>query len=186
MSVSTLLQISCKVSMLFLPLSAQRCQTLHTLDLSDIKFVNDKLVIAPSKLLKQTKPGKHLEPLTFKRYTNEKLCIVNILSDYLERTRDIRMTEKLLISTIKLFGPVSKSTIFRWVTQILTKPGIDMAFKPHSTRSAAASTANLHGIPVDTIMKTAGWSNANFFAKFYNKPVQRETITIQDAILSVH
>ena len=60
-----------------------------------------------------------------------------------------------------------------------------MAFKPHSTRSAAVSSANLQGIPVDTIMRTAGWSNAKVFAKFYNKPIKRET-TIQDAILSLH
>ena len=107
MSVSTLLQISCKVSMLFLPLSAQRRQTIHTFDLSDIKFVNDKLVIAPSKLLNQTKPGKHFEPLTFKRYTNEKLCIVTILSDYLERTRDIR----ICLFVLRLNVPVNNFSV---------------------------------------------------------------------------
>ena len=79
MSVDTLLQISCKVSMLFLLLSAQRCQTLQSLNTSDIKFVDNQLVIAPSKLLKQSKPGKHLEPLVFRRYSNTKLCIVDVI-----------------------------------------------------------------------------------------------------------
>lgn len=146
--------------------------------------MNDSVYIAPSHLLKQTKPGKHLATLTFHKYEkNEKLCIVKAFTDYIKRTKDIRNSTKLLISTIKPFGPVSKSTISRWVKLVMVRAGIDVAFKPHSTRSAAASKANLHGIPVTTIMKTAGWSNAKVFANFYDKPIQRDR-SLQEAILS--
>lgn len=170
--------------MLFLLCSAQRCQTLFSIETTDINFANDKVFIAPSGLLKQSRPGKHLETLVFQKYLKDKkLCIVNILSEYLSRTRDIRTNSKLLISTIKPFGPVSKSTISRWVKLVMNKAGIDMSFTPHSTRSAAVSKAKLQGIPLETIMKTAGWSNASVFATFYNKPVLKEP-SFQDAILN--
>ena len=72
----------------------------------------------------------------------------------------------------------------RWVKRIMIKAGIDMSFKQHSTRSAAASTANLHWIPINTITKTAGWSNARVFANYYEKPIHREA-SVQHAILPV-
>ena len=47
--------------MLFLLLSAQRCQTLHLITLSDIKLEKEKVSIAPNNVLNQSKPGKHLQ-----------------------------------------------------------------------------------------------------------------------------
>ena len=44
-------------------------------------------------------------------------------------------------------------------------------FTPHSIRSAVSSTALKANIPMDTIMKTAGWSRENTFRKYYQKPV---------------
>ena len=153
MSCTTLLQISCKLCILFLLLFAQRCQTLYLIEIFDIKFMDDKVCIAPSHLLKQTRPGKHLESLEFKRYSqNERLCLVKVLSDYIQRTKNIRSSSRLLISTIKPFGAVSRSMVYRWVKLVMSKAGIDMTFKPHSTRSAAASMASLQGIPLGTIM----------------------------------
>ena len=185
MSDMSLFQLSCKLSMLFLLLSAQRCQTLHLIELPDIRFLNNCVYIAPSHVLKQTRPGKHLETLCFKKYDkNKKLCLVRVLSEYIKRTKELRSTTKLLISTIKPFGAASKSTVSRWVKVVMGKAGIDITFKPHSTRSASSSKASMHGIPMSTIMKTAGWSNAKVFANFYEKPIQQVT-SVQDAILSV-
>ena len=66
----------------------------------------------------------------------------------------------------------------------MNKAGIEMSFTLHSTRSAAESKANLQGIPLQTIMKTAGWSNAREFATFCNKLVLKEP-SVQDAILQM-
>ena len=185
MSDVSLFQLSCKLSMLFLLLSAQRCQTLHLIELPDIRFLNNCVYIGPSHVLKQTRPGKHLETLCFKKYDkNKKLCLVRVLSEYIKRTKELRSTTKLLISTIKPVGAASKSTVSRWVKVVMGKAGIDITFKPHSTRSASSSKASMHGIPMSTIMKTAGWSNAKFFSNFYEKPIQQVT-SVQDAILSV-
>lgn len=184
MSVVTLLQLSCKLCMLFLLLSAQRCQTLHMIEISDIKFSNDQVFIAPSHLLKQTRPGCHIDTIVFDKYRkNEKLCIVSVLNEYLKRTKDLRSNNKLLISTMKPFKAVSKDTISRWVKLVMVKAGVDMAFQPHSTRSASSSKAGLQGVPLNIIMKTAGWSNARVFATFYKKPIKKK-ITIQNAVLS--
>ena len=80
-----------------------------------------------------------------------------MLSLYMDRTKNLRKSDKLLISTIKPHGPVSKQTVSRWVKILLQEAGIDLLFKLHSIRAAAASKAKLSGIPLETIMKTAGW-----------------------------
>ena len=114
---------------------------------------------------------------------DEYLCIVKVFSEYLERTKGLRVDNKLLISTVKPHKSVSKSTVSRWVKFIMSKAGINSCFKPHSTRAAATSKAKLYGVPLDIIIKTAGWSKASVFTKFYNKPILSKTKTVQDAVL---
>jgi integrase len=178
-----LLQLSCKFCMLFLLLTAQRGQNLHLLELDDICLSKDKLVIYPKHLLKQSRPGHHIDNITLQAYTKNKyLCIVHVLKEYLDRTKDLRTGSKLLISTIKPHKAVSRSTISRWVKLIMLKSGVDKAFAPHSVRSAATSKAKLQGIPLETILKTAGWSNAKTFAMYYDKPIVVES-NFQKSIL---
>lgn len=84
----TLLQLSCKLSVLFLLLSAQRTQMLHLVELKDIQIGHDKILIAPNHLLKHSKPGKHLDITVFKAYDkDQKLRIVQTFTDYIERTK---------------------------------------------------------------------------------------------------
>lgn len=42
-------------------------------------------------------------------------------------------------------------------------------FSSHSTRSAAVSKAKYVSVPIDDILKVAGWSNIGTFGKFYDK-----------------
>ena len=65
---------------------------------------------------------------------------------------------------------------------VFGKAGTDLTFKSHSTRAAAASKANIACIPLETIMKTAGWSSLLVFMKYYNKPIS-EANTLQDGVL---
>ena len=44
-------------------------------------------------------------------------------------------------------------------------------FNAYSTRSASVSAAKTLKISVKTILDAAGWSNADTFAKFYDRPV---------------
>ena len=45
-------------------------------------------------------------------------------------------------------------------------------FAVHSIRSAVVSKAKKNNVPVDIILKTAGWTNFKTFAKFYDKTIQ--------------
>lgn len=44
-------------------------------------------------------------------------------------------------------------------------------FSSHSTRSAAVSKAKYVSVPIDDILKVAGWSNIGTFGKFYDKKI---------------
>ncbi|XP_045161322.2 uncharacterized protein LOC123526296 [Mercenaria mercenaria] len=182
---TTLLQLSCKLCMLFLLLSAQRCQTLHLVDLSDVVISNERVLIYPNHLLKQSKPGSHLDVIYLSKHSwIMKICaLCQYSKNTLNAQKNIRTDKKLLVRTIKPHKAVSKSTIARWVKLVLLKSGIDKSFKPHSTRAAATSLAKLKGVPLQTVIKTAGWANANMFAKFYNKPIVPKAKTLQKAIL---
>ena len=92
---------------------------------------------------------------------------------YLDRTSALRGgAQQLFVSYSKLFKPVSRDTISRWVKTVMEKSGIDAnLFKPHSTRAAATSKAFLKSVPLEHILSVAGWSLSDMFAKFYKKPV---------------
>ena len=47
-------------------------------------------------------------------------------------------------------------------------------FTPHSTRGASTSAA-VGRIPIDTILKTAGWSSDNVFRKFYIREISNDS-----------
>ena len=66
----------------------------------------------------------------------------------------------------------------------MVRAGIDVTvFKPHSTR-AAASAAKEKDIPLETIMKAAGWSSAKTFSSFYDKPIVSDSkVSLTNAIL---
>ncbi len=83
----------------------------------------------------------------------------------------------LFISYIKPFGRVSKATVSRWIKTVMNSAGINCdKYKPHSVRAASASKAKAFGVPIDDILKVAGWSNnANICRRSYNKPVDNAT-----------
>lgn len=183
MNVQTLMGLSCKLCMLFLLVTAQRCQTLHVVKLSDIHRNGKDIVINVSQLLKQTRRGYHIEPIVLRAYEiNKKLCIVTLIEEYIERTKYLRKSDYLLISTVKPHGQVSQQTMSRWIKLTMGKAGIDGIFKPHSTRSASTSHAYVKGVPLIDIIKTAGWSNAQTFAKYYQKAVVQQTNMIQGSM----
>ena len=123
-------------------------------------------------LLKQSRKGKHSAPLEFLTFPqNEKLCIVSVLKEYLRRTKEIRGEEnKLLLSYQVPHKPVSKNTLARWLRQVLNGAGVDIAlFSAHSTRAASTSAALSSGVPVDVVLRAAGWCSESTFTRFYRK-----------------
>ena len=86
----------------------------------------------------------------------------------MEITETIRKSEKLFISWQKPHANVSAGSIARWVKQLLKIAGIEST--AHSTRSMSTSIAAAQGLPIQEILKAAGWSSESTFTKFYRIP----------------
>ena len=171
----TLKMLTLKTVALLGLLSAQRCQTLYFLDIRNMVINSSTVKFSIGDKLKQTKPGKHVHELEFPAYpTDICLCVVDVMKEYLERTKPLRGDiTSLFVTHVKPYKAASKDTISRWIKTTLRLAGIDMnRFKPHSIRSSSTSAAAIAKVPVDTILRTAGWSGHCTFAKYYKKPIQ--------------
>lgn len=125
-------------------------------------------------MLKTTRAGSASTLLFLPRFVdNPELCLFTTLKVYLERTKVLRgNTKKLFITTTKPYRAASKDSVNRWAKNVLQASGIDTSiFTTHSTRHASTSLAMAKGINIDTIHKSAGWSqNSKVFQRFYNVP----------------
>ena len=170
-------ELTLKLVTLILLVSGQMGQTVHLLDLSNMRVSTDSYTFLFTKLLKQTRPGFFNPAVTLTAFRDSRLCVVTTLKEYISRTEPLRGSEsQLLVSYTKPHKAVSRDTIGRWVKTVLSSAGIDTKkFKPHSTRAAAVSAASNASDSLNEILKTAGWSSESTFGKFYNKPVLRES-----------
>ena len=125
-------------------------------------------------MLKHFRANHNSLRIHLKEYSdNPALCPCHTLKCYIEQTSVLRgEVTQLFLSFNKPHLPVSCDTISRWLRLVLYEAGIDTAlFKAHNTRTAASSVAKESWMPVDDILKIAGWSNAHIFKKFYDKTV---------------
>ena len=178
-------QLTLKTVMLLALLSGQRLQSLHLITLQNVTISDSLIKIRFGDLIKQSRPNYHLHELTFHTFANVQLCIVFHLTLYREVTQPLRGNESaLFISFCRPHKKVSKDTIARWIRTVMQDSGIDISiFKPHSCRAASVSHANKVGVPLATILRTAGWSSDCTFRKFYNKPITNDT-SFAEAVLS--
>ena len=176
----SLKELTCKLAMLLALVTIQRKQTLLQLDISSeyLKKSKDEYIFILSKHVKQSRPNYPVPPVIIPRYTpDEDICPLLCLEEYIERTKELRLDNVLFISTIKPHKPVGAQTMSRWIKTILEWAGIDVTlFKPHSTRHAASTAALKASIPLDEILKKAGWSSAKTFRRFYFRHVIDETV----------
>lgn len=166
-------ELSHKLVMLLAIITAQRTQTLSQLNIENLFIDGNKCTFVVDGKLKTTKQYSKTPIINIPRFENKKLCVVYTLSEYLERTNNLRNGEKkLFISYCKPHRAISPDTISRWIKKVMYEAGIEIdIFKAHSTRSASVSAAFQLNTNIEEILKTAGWSNAKTFAKFYNKPI---------------
>ncbi len=107
------------------------------------------------------------------------LCPVHALRVYVERTRQLRLSEQLFIC----FGgrnkgmPVSKQRLSHWIVDAIalaySSQNVECptGLRAHSTRGIASSYAWANGIPIEDICSAAWWASQNTFARFYNLDV---------------
>ena len=82
--------------------------------------------------MKQSKPGIKQPVIIIKLEaypTDDRLCVVTLLKEYLSRTARLRgKHSQLFISYVKLFGLVSRDTISRWVKTVMQQAGICLLY----------------------------------------------------------
>lgn len=145
------------------------------MNLDNVNITSLGLQIKIPDLIKTSKPGKN-QPILIVPFFKDrpKICVASILLHYLKITKTIRgESRKLFLSTVRPHKPVSSQTIGHWIKSLLGKAGVDTEkFSAYSAKHAAVSTAYLKGVDIDTIRRTAGWTEkSETFARFYNRPL---------------
>lgn len=173
----SLLALSKKLAMLFLLLSGHRGQSLVLIDTRNIRCSTSAIKLTFGDLLKHSRPGTHAAELTLPAYApDRRLCIVTVYKEYILRTEKLRNSQEhaLFLSSIKPHLAASRDTISKWIKSVLKSAGIDInIFTPHSVRAASTSSAK---VPLATIMRTACWTSAGTFQKYYKKPIVAKTL----------
>ena len=139
----SLKQLTLKLVTLLALTTAQRAQTLSSLNLDFMIDKGTTIIFKIPVLLKTSKPGKNMPVVTLHKFSDDSLCVVNTLKHYLRQTNDKRKSRNLLVSFVT-FQKVTTCTISRWLKTTLSMSGIDTSFfSGHSTRGASASCAFL-------------------------------------------
>ncbi|KAI8441960.1 hypothetical protein MSG28_005631 [Choristoneura fumiferana] len=172
----TVEKITKKLVILLALCTAHRVQTLSLIKINKVSIGPTGVKIIITDIIKTSAAGRS-QPILFLPYFREKpnICPATVLRDYIALTRDIRPENALnLLLTVKRpFKCATAQTIGRWIKQVMAESGVDVAaFGAHSTRHAATSAAAAAGVSVDTIRKTASWTNnSQAFAKFYHRQI---------------
>lgn len=167
-------QISVKLCALLALTTAQRAQTLNSIQIDNIVWGSTIQITLPS-ILKTTKINFKNPTLVLPYFSEcSKICVAKTLQDYVSRTSKIRTCKSLFISTKSPYTKVSTQTLSKWLCKALVYANIDTSkFRGHSFRHATASKAHMEGLNIDTLYKRVGWSTkSNVFARFYNRPVE--------------
>lgn len=176
-----------KLTVLLLLCTAQRGQTIWLLPLSGMRETEQGVVFRMKHQLKHNKPGEPLSVIRLAKFSQDtRLCPVQCLKRYVERTKDMRgEIDQLLISTVKPYRAVGRETVSNWVKKMLGMAGVDTGkYKAHSTRSAATSDVTRKGINLNALLKVASWKSTDTFAKFYDKPLEDDSEVMTNMLLN--
>lgn len=166
--------------------TGQRVQSLAALDIQFMTKSPDKISFMIKKPLKTSKPGKSqgVDVHRFSDASRSDICPLRCTLKYLEATRTLRDSNNLFISYLRPHKPVGAQTISRWISDVLSKAGVDTKYGAHSVRHASSSKAAALRVPVDRILQTVGWANEQVFAKFYRRTIDDNRNGFAEAVLS--
>ncbi|XP_044581549.1 uncharacterized protein LOC123263077 [Cotesia glomerata] len=184
----TLKQVSEIATTLLVLITAHRLQTIFLIDIDNISQGSSGLQIKIPELIKTSKLGKN-QPILIVPFfkQRQKVCVASIILYYLKITRSIRAeNKKLFLSTVKPHNLVTAQTIGHWIKSLLNKAGIDTEkFSAYSAKHASVSAAYRKGVDIDTIRKTAGWTDGSAtFARFYNRPLTESSNKFASAVIT--
>lgn len=187
----SLKDLTLKLVTLMALVHATRAQSLHLLTLENMIKGSKSYTFFCGGLQKHNRPKMSTNYLEFFMYPiDRRLCVYFVIKEYLIRTLRLRGNcKQLFISYVKPYGPVCKQTISRWIKTALVRSGIDVSkFAAHSIRSASVSKvtqSSSSSVPIETVLKVAGWSRVDTFAKFYKKKVVTDVEKYQSAVCTV-
>nr|CAH7764039.1 unnamed protein product [Callosobruchus chinensis] len=138
-----------------------------------------KIEINITDLIKTSGPKK-CQPKIVLPYFRQRpnICVASTLKYYIDFTKTLRKNnDQLLITTKKPHHPATPQTVSKWFKKGLTLGSVDTSvFKAHSTRHASTSAVFRGGLNIETIRRTAGWSDrSNVFLTFYNRPISDDS-----------
>jgi hypothetical protein len=184
-NIISLKQLTLKTVALISLTSSDRAQTLHLLDVEMIHIIdNIGLEFEDPALLKTRKgaPKRGLPPKKVKcvSWDAPELDVAAYVDEYVRKTFRFRRkaVSMGLPKPTQFFlshrtgKPVQRSSISRWIRQVMELSGIDIStFKPGSTRGASASMAVRQGATPDQIMRHGDWSNLGTYQRFYGRDI---------------
>lgn len=180
-------KLTLKLVTLLALVTAQRMQTLASIDIRNIEKSTGLVEIKIPARLKTSRVNKAQPVLTIPFYVeNTCICAASSLETYLDRTKDLRGDEtQLFIALKKPHKGVSSQTLSKWIKKTLTKSGVDTdAFDAYSTRHSSTSSAKRSGVNIDAIRKAAGWTDkSGTFARFYDRPITASKEMFAKAVL---
>ena len=119
---------------------------------------------------------KNMQTLSVDSFPEACLCPYSTIMTYLRWTAGLRGTvTKLFLLCNSSPKAASATTVSCWTKMVMVKAGLGN-FKIHSGCSAASSCALLLGLPMECILKQAGWQSSNTFIDHYLKPLDRQAL----------
>ena len=171
-------QLGGKITMLILLANMCRISDIAQLDLAQMTQGEGHLSFrleTPTKTFTEANMkfgGGGLQTLVIEEFEDETLCPVRVIECYIDHSKGLRgNVTKLFIITGFTPNAASIQSISRWAKRILKDAGLG-EFTVHSGRSASASNALLLGLPINSILRKAGWWSESTFIKKYMKNPQ--------------
>ena len=182
-----LFQLTVKTLLLLLLVTAQRVQTMSKLSLDNMSLKKRRITFTITQNLKHQRRNNPATVIELNAFVPDlRLCPVNYLKAYINRTRPLRSVQDLFVTTTKPHGKAAMATLSRWTKTGLQLAGINVKkFGPGSTRAASANRALSQGVPVETILKQGCWAQETTFTKWYKKEIKTKGKSFQNAVLSL-
>ena len=174
--------------MLLSLIAITRGSELHQFDTKFMAHSKEKYVFFFKGLVKHSKEGKNPPPVDYHSFPEEpNLCPVLALDQYTKITQEWREDNSetnLFLRHLSPHKSVSKSTITRWIKEVMELSGIDIkTFQTHSVRAASSSKFNLKGLSTRDILIRGNWSQKSTWQRYYNKNIVTASQRFQQKLL---
>ncbi|XP_057299486.1 uncharacterized protein LOC130630105 [Hydractinia symbiolongicarpus] len=176
-----------KTVMLLALCLASRGSELKLLDIRYMVKTQTSYIFELSERTKTRKKGSPPPELEYHEFSeNKKLCIVSCLNQYNVRSQGWRCNRQcqLLLSPVKPYREVVRSTIAGWIKTVLKNAGVDIKlFMAHSCRPASSSKAKAMSLSLKSILDRGQWSSkSSTWQKHYHRPILNKAKIYQDKV----